>query len=356
MKKRIVRIPEDADLPLIGAIMFGIIDRGTNMLQVRATTVCNLNCIFCSTDAGPLSKTRVTEYVVRREYLIEWLKEVIKYKGSKNIEVFLDSVGETLTYPEIVDLVQDIWEIKGVRSIGIETNGTLLTQKLIDELEEANLSRINLSLHAIDEDLAKKLVGSKDYDVKKIMKICEYVASTKIELLITPVWIPGINDKEIEKIIEFSKKINKNKRWPFLGIQKYEVHKYGRKIKGIKTVSWWKFYRKLEEWEKKFNVKLKIGPRDFGIFKLKPLQKIFKKGQKVKVEIKAPGWMRNQTLGAANERCITVINSNHKPGDLVNTVILSNKDNLYIAKPFIKTRKIGYMERSIIKEFAEELR
>ncbi|MBT4440771.1 hypothetical protein HOC98_01565, partial [archaeon] len=44
------------DIPLMGCIAFGIIDRGTNLLQVRATSMCNLNCVFCSTDSGPFSQ------------------------------------------------------------------------------------------------------------------------------------------------------------------------------------------------------------------------------------------------------------------------------------------------------------
>ena len=36
------------DIPLIGHIAFGIIDRGTNLLQIRATSFCALSCIFCS--------------------------------------------------------------------------------------------------------------------------------------------------------------------------------------------------------------------------------------------------------------------------------------------------------------------
>ncbi|MEM2002843.1 MAG: hypothetical protein QXT77_09385 [Candidatus Methanomethylicaceae archaeon] len=51
------------DLPLVGTVYFGIIDRGTNVLQIRPTTYCPLSCIFCSTDAGPNSKRRRTEYL-----------------------------------------------------------------------------------------------------------------------------------------------------------------------------------------------------------------------------------------------------------------------------------------------------
>ena len=48
-----VRITADSDIPLVGSLYFGIIDRGTSLLQVRPSCGCNLNCPFCSVDAGP---------------------------------------------------------------------------------------------------------------------------------------------------------------------------------------------------------------------------------------------------------------------------------------------------------------
>ena len=92
MMRKLVRIPEDADIPMIGLINVGLIDRGTNLIQVRAISGCNLNCIFCSTDAGPFSKTRQAEYmVIDPELLVDKFieqkqpqKEVSKRRERKN--------------------------------------------------------------------------------------------------------------------------------------------------------------------------------------------------------------------------------------------------------------------------------
>ena len=347
--KNLIKIPRDADLPLIGAIMFGIIDRGTNLLQVRPTSVCNLNCIFCSTDAGPFSKTRINDYEVELDYLIDWFKEVARYKENKHLIAFIDSVGDPLTYPEIVDLVQELSEIEGVENVGIETNGTLFNEELIEELKEVGLTQVNISIHALDKELARKLSGVEFYNVEKVLKIAEFISNKGIELILTPIWIPGMNDEEIGKIVEFSRRINKNKKLPPLGVQKYQVHKYGRKVKGVKEIRWYYFYKKLEEWEKKFNYKLKIGPRDFKIFKFKPLPKPFKRGNKIKVEIECEGWMKNELIGKSKDRCVTVLNSKGKRGDLINVKILRDKDNLYLANPirkkFIEIDKIKDLER-----------
>ncbi|MEM5836127.1 MAG: radical SAM protein [Candidatus Aenigmatarchaeota archaeon] len=328
--KTLVKIPEDTDLPLIGLIQIGIIDRGTNLLQIRPTTICNLNCIFCSTDAGSDSKYHVTEYIVEKDYLIEWLKEVIKFKGS--VHAFFDSVGEILTYPNLLDLLSDVSQLKGIKSLALETNGTLLTEEMVRELEEIKLDRINLSLHALDDELNKKLTGCPEYDTNRIIELLKFIASSKIELCLTPVWIPGLNTQEIPKLIEFAKVNIKNKKFPILGIQKYEAHKFGRKPKGVKPISWYKFFEQLRRWEAEFKIKLKLLPSDFGIEKTKPLPFVFKIGERVLVEIRARGWMPNEMIGIAKQRSITIVDCKESLGKLMKVRILRNADNIYIAR------------------------
>lgn len=333
--KQLVRIPKEFDLPLVGAIMFGCIDRGTNILQVRTTTICPLNCVFCSVDSGENSRTRVADYVVEPDCIVEWLKEIVEFKGSYGIEAHLDSVGETTTYPYLVDLVQAISEIKGIEKISMQSKALFLDEEKIDELAEAGLSRINLSLDSLDTELAKKISNTPTYDVERIKGLAKYITKTKIDLILTPVWVPGLNDKEIPKIIEFAKEIGCGKTWPPLGIQNYEVHRFGRKPKGVKAVTDWKFYRRLEELEKKFNIRLKISTKDFSIQKRNMLPKVFDKGEKIRLEIRAPGWMKDEMIGVAKDRCVTVVNCNSDIGDEVRVEILENKHNLYIARKIL---------------------
>jgi hypothetical protein len=164
-------------------------------------------------------------------------------------------------------------------------------------------------------------------DVTRIKELARYIAKTKIELLLAPVWVPGLNDEEIPKIIQFAKEIKAK-----LGIQKYEAHKYGRKPKKVKPITYWKFFRQLEDWEREFKVKLKISPKDFGIRRMKMLPILFKRREKVRVEISAPGWMKGEMIGVAKERCITVVDCEAEVGDEVRVRILKNKHNLYLAR------------------------
>lgn len=325
-----------ADWPLIGCIAFGIIDRGTNLIQVRPSSSCPLSCVFCSTDAGPPSRNRQAEYVVDLDHIIEWFKVVAGIKRSKNLEAHIDTVGDPLTYPKIVDLVHRLSEISKVSVISLQTHGSLLSYKMISDLEAAGLSRINLSIDALDPQLAKRLAGTQHYDLGHVLKMAEAISNSKIDLLIAPVWVPGLNDQEIPKIIEYALKIGAGKRWPPLGIQKYVVHKYGRKPKGVRPMTWYGFYKELRELEKRFKVKLVLRPGDFGIVKDTKVPLSFKKGEKVRVRVVGVGWLRGEKLAVdvRRERIITLVKAPHvEVGSTVSAKILACKDNIYVAEP-----------------------
>ncbi|MCS7385945.1 MAG: radical SAM protein [archaeon GB-1867-005] len=321
------------DIPLVGCIAFGVIDRGTNILQIRPSSTCPLSCIFCSTDAGPKSKWRQTEYFVELDYLIHVVRELVAFKGGRHIEAHIDTVGDPTTYPHLIDLVCKLADIPGIEVISMQTHGTLLNERMIDELADAGLSRINLSIDALNEDLARKIAGADFYDINHITSIAEYISQSKIDLLIAPVWIPGINNSEIPKIVEFAKKIGAGKKWPPLGIQKYEYHKFGRKPPGVKPISWYKFYKTLRVWEKELNVKLILKPEDFNIIKLPMLPRPFKRFEKVKVTVVGPGWLKGEKIATAKGRVITLVDADDIPiGVKVYARILRTKHNIYIAR------------------------
>ena len=46
-------IHQSSGIPLMGTNYFGVIDRGTNIIEVKPLTSCNISCIFCSVDEGP---------------------------------------------------------------------------------------------------------------------------------------------------------------------------------------------------------------------------------------------------------------------------------------------------------------
>ena len=327
------RITRNSEIPLLGSLYFGIIDRGTSLLQVRPSCGCNLNCPFCSVDAGPESTTRATSYEVEMEYLVEAVEEIARFKGA-GVECHIDSPGEPVMYSRLPELIAALKEIDEVSIISLQTNGTLLNEAKITALESAGLDRINLSLHALDPAISQLLAGVDWYDIEKLANAARAIVRSRIDLLIAPVYIPGINDAEIPKLIRFAQEIGAGKRFPPLGIQKFEHYRYGRSPKGVKAQSWWQFFnRSIRPWEKEFGITLRLDPaRDFGTVRRPFIPLVFAKGEKVTVEVRAPGWIHGERLGVARNRVVSVYNCPKESGQ-VRVKIVATKHNIYVGVP-----------------------
>lgn len=321
-------------IPMFGYIAFGIIDRGTNVIQVRPTTICPLNCIFCSVDAGPFSRNRWAEFIVDYRAIVNAMQYVVRYKGY-GIEALIDTIGDPLSYPWLEDLIRELKNINGIRSVALETHGALLSIKKVKKLEEAGLDRINLSIETHDPVKARYLQGVPWFDIRKVIKISEYIArETNIDLHITPLWIPGINDEDIPKIINWALRIGAGKYWPPVTIQKYNEHKYGRKVPGIRPVSWRLFWNKLAEWELELGVKLKYSMKDFYMKYVPRIPCKIRKGDIVEVNVISRGWLKGEYLGVTKEDnlLIAIIGFKGRIGTSVYVKIIHDKDCLLIGK------------------------
>ena len=325
-------ITRASDIPLVGCLYFGVVDRGSNLLQIRPSCGCNLSCPFCSVDAGPGSRSRVTDYQVELDYLMEAGEEVAPFKGP-GVECHIDSPGEPMLYPDIVELVRRLKQIKEVSVVSMQSNGSLLSEKKIEQLEEAGLDRINLSIHSLDPEKAAYLAGAPGFDIEKIKEAAEKIAKSKIDLLIAPVYIPGINDPDIPELIRFALDIGAGKRWPPLGIQKFEHYRLGRSPGKVRAQSWWQFYnRSMADWEKQLSIPLRLRPQDFAIEKRPMIPTVLERKEKTWVDIRAPGWVRGEILGVAKNRVVSVMDCPVTQGR-VRVQIVSNKHNIYVAVP-----------------------
>ncbi len=337
MRERIT-VPIREPIPLVGTIAFGIIDRGTNVLQTRVTTVCSLCCKFCSVDAGPCSKRRWADFYVEDiDWLVTWVNDFVKFKGG-DVEILLDGVGDPLEHPEIVEVVRALKGIEGVRSVALETHGFRLTEELAFALAEAGLDRINLSLETLDPEKAKELAGRQDYDVLRVKEVVEKVVKeTQVDVHVTPVLLPGINDEDIKEIILWVKEAGFGKRWPPFTIQKYVRHKHGRKIKGVKEMSWDEFWNYLDRLEKELGVRLRWSMEEWGMRRARKVPEVYKIGEKVKVEIVSRGLLRGEWLGVPLPRRDVVMTVVKAPGAEVGkrmvVKVRENKDNIYLASP-----------------------
>ncbi len=323
-------------IPLLGSIAFGLIDRGTNIIQVRPVSGCPLNCIFCSIDEGPLSRSRFARYEVELDHLMEWFRWLVKFKGSKGIEAHIDCAGEPLLYPKLVELVAAMAEVKGVEVISMQTHGTLLDERKVDKLVGAGLSRINLSIDSLDPEKARRLSGTDAYDLERMLDMAEYIVSTRMDLMVAPVWVPGYNDEDMAKLVKFALKIGAGKRWPPLGIQKYEAHKRGRRP--VRSWPFRYFYERLAQLERRYGVRLRLRRSDFNIRRMTSPPVSFQVGEAIKVKVVGPGWIKGEAMGVAGDRSVTLVDVPFvKPGMELKAMVRSNKHNIIVTRPTEKS-------------------
>ncbi|MCD6513225.1 MAG: radical SAM protein [Thermoplasmata archaeon] len=314
-------------IPLIGHTAFGIIDRGTNLIQVRPITGCNLNCIFCSVDEGIASRSRKTDYIVDVDYLLKKFGEVVDYKRKfcDRIEAHIDGQGEPFMYPYIDKLVKEISRMADI--VSIQTNGMFIDEEKIKKMEN-HIDRINLSIHSLNPQRARMLVGNRDYDIEHIKNVAKLIADSRIDLLIAPVWVPGYNDEDIEEIIKFGKEIGAGKIWKPFGIQKFVKYRFGRVPRNVRIMDFRKFFDEL----KRMDESLILKAEDFGIHKCRQIPKKFEVGDVLKLRLEMDGRIKNEMLAFARDRVIQVIDTSKREGDFVKVRIKRNRHNIYVAE------------------------
>ena len=321
----LIHLDRKSGIPLLGLAYIGIIARNQNsLLQIRPTTLCNLSCPFCSTDGGPGTK-RQNQYVVELSYLLDWVREIVAYYGGLNW-AHIDSVGEPFMYPQLVELVAGLKRVPGIRKVSMVTNGGLLSEEKIQQLVDAGLDKINISLHSLDAEKSRMLFGSASYDVEKVIVAIKLLKKTMIEVWLVPVYLPGVNKEDVEQIIAFAKEHDCK-----LGIQKYEIHRYGRKMKGVNVQDYIQFEEQLRKWGQQFGVGLLQNAGDLSLQRVRELPQNLKKGNVVQAKIKAAGWMNGQSIGVVGNRAVTLLKG-VSSGKTMKARVQESNHNIYILR------------------------
>jgi uncharacterized protein len=315
-----VYIHRNSGIPLLGSAAFGLVDRNSSMIEVKPITGCNMNCVFCSVDEG-LSSKKTNDFVVEEAYLVEECEKIVALKKIP-CQVVINTHGECLLYSPIVELVRDLKQIPNVEEVSLITNGTLLTNELIDQLAEAGLDSLNMSVNAIAPEKARILQGTALYDAKKVQEMATYAAK-KFRVILAPVLVQGKNEDELKKIVLFAKKIGAK-----TGIQNFLHYSGGRNPAGQVPMA--DFYKLLKSLEAETGEKLIVAKEDFRIKATKPLPKPFLKNQVVKARIVANGRCPGEKLAVANERVITLPGT--PSSGMVKVQLTRDKHNIFFGK------------------------
>ncbi|MFH1134215.1 MAG: radical SAM protein [Nanoarchaeota archaeon] len=320
--KPVTYVHRNSGIPLFGNNSFGIVDRGSSLVEVKPMTGCNLNCVYCSVNQD----ARDHDFVVEAEYIVEEFAKLAAFKDCP-LEAHIGTQGEPLLYADLLTLVSGLARIPQVKGVSMDTSGVMLTRELADSLVAAGMTQFNISLNATDPELAERMAG-RPYPTKKVMEMCRHLAA-KADVTLAPVLVQGMNESEMPKLIAFAKDIRGSHKVR-VGVQNFLTYRFGRNP--AKELTWEKFYAFLRKLEEEYGEKLILTAGDFSIKPAKQLPKPFGKGDIVKAEIACPGRLPGEMVAVAKGRCVSVMNASRKVGEKVDVKILSAKHNLFLGK------------------------
>lgn len=167
--------------------------REINYLRISLTDNCNLRCIYCTPNL--IHKNNILSFED-----ISKIIGVVKELGIKKIRL---TGGEPLLRNDLNKIISKIKDT-GINEIYLTTNGILLEEK-IEELKEAGLCGVNISLDTLDGEIFKKI--TRGGDIQKVLRGIEKSLELGLKVKINSVIIKGINEK-FEDLVRLTE--NKN--------------------------------------------------------------------------------------------------------------------------------------------------
>lgn len=169
--------------------------RRPRYLRIAVTGRCNLRCIYCAPEADQPDRPEAA--TLTDGELLRLVGLTVKI-GVRKVRF---TGGEPLLRPGLPSLMKSIHKINGVNEICLSTNAYLLDRQL-DELIDAGLTTVNISLDSMREDRFLQITRSSGVDrVRRAIDLAiTHPAIRRVK--INTVVMRGINDDEISLFVE----------------------------------------------------------------------------------------------------------------------------------------------------------
>ena len=172
-------------------------------LRVSITDRCNERCTYCMPQ-------ELQEWLPREEILtFEETLRIIRIAAELGVSKVRVTGGEPLTRRDIVHFIAQIPKISGIKSLGLSTNGTLLTRQITSEktmataLREAGVQSVNVSLDTLDRDVYSKITG-RDFHPQVLEGIDAAIAVGFDQIKLNTVLMRARNEDQLIPLIEFT--------------------------------------------------------------------------------------------------------------------------------------------------------
>ena len=168
--------------------------RHIDYLRISVTDRCNERCLYCMPEG-------YKGWAQRADHLsAEEIVRIVETSTHMGFRKFRITGGEPLVRHDIVEIARRIWELPGVQTLGLSTNGLLL-KNLAIPLKQAGVRSVNISLDSLDPAAYQKLTGGR---IEAALAGIEAAAEAGFEVVkLNCVLLRGINEDQVVPLVEF---------------------------------------------------------------------------------------------------------------------------------------------------------
>lgn len=163
-------------------------------LRISLIDRCNFRCQYCMPEGSDIDYVLQQDLLTQAE-LLTLLQEVLIPVGFTRFRL---TGGEPLIRPGVVEIVRSIANFPETQDLAMTTNAFLLAD-LAQDLYDAGLRRINISLDSLNPEVFDQIIGqrgrSRWQQVWDGIQAAYRVGFNPLKLNV--VVIPGVNDQEV---------------------------------------------------------------------------------------------------------------------------------------------------------------
>ena len=177
-------------------------------MQIELASGCNFECNFCMHHDDELIKNGSLKIGCMTMDTFRATVDGLKKFPQKVKFITLQSRGESLLNKNIVTMLRMIKGADVAEKIGLYTNGTLLTEEVVDGLIDAELDVLHISIEGVSREQYKK-VTKTDVDFEQIVKNVEYFYNHKKDTYLYVKTIDyDLTEADKDKFVELFKNIS----------------------------------------------------------------------------------------------------------------------------------------------------
>ena len=172
-------------------------------LRVSITDRCNERCTYCMPQ-------ELQEWLPRHEILtFEETLRLIRIAAELGVSKVRVTGGEPLTRRDVINFIRQIPRIRGIKNIGLSTNGTLLAREITPgkdmatALRDAGVQSVNISLDTLDREAYSQITG-RDFHEQVLRGIDAAISASFDQIKLNTVLMRGRNEDQVIPLVEFA--------------------------------------------------------------------------------------------------------------------------------------------------------